>query len=76
MTALGEKLGTDPWIGQSVCCGLCQEPFFSGTMTLSIVVDDFMKGCNVRGMPTGSIHGVYMDWRGKRTCHVDRVFPL
>jgi hypothetical protein len=23
----GEKPGTDPWIGQPACCGLCQEPF-------------------------------------------------
>jgi hypothetical protein len=31
----GEKLGTDPRIGQSACCGLCQEPFFSGAVTLT-----------------------------------------
>jgi hypothetical protein len=24
---------------------LCQEPFFSEAVVLSIVVDDFMKGC-------------------------------
>jgi hypothetical protein len=29
LAGLGEKLGTDPWIGQPVCCGLCREPFFS-----------------------------------------------
>jgi hypothetical protein len=28
----GEKLGTDPCIGQPTCCGLCQEPFFSGAV--------------------------------------------
>jgi hypothetical protein len=27
MVGLGEKLGTDPWISQPTCCGLCQEPF-------------------------------------------------
>jgi hypothetical protein len=26
MTAMGGKLGVDPWIGQSVCCGLGWEP--------------------------------------------------
>jgi hypothetical protein len=40
-----EKLGTDPLIGQPACCGLCQEPFFSGAMALSIIVDNFVKGC-------------------------------
>jgi hypothetical protein len=28
----GEKLGTDPRIGQPACCGLCREPFFSGAV--------------------------------------------
>jgi hypothetical protein len=41
----GEKLGTDPWIGQSSCCGLCREPFFLRAVTLSIAVDDGAKGC-------------------------------
>jgi hypothetical protein len=30
----GEKLGTDPRIGQPACCRLCQEPCFSGAMAL------------------------------------------
>jgi hypothetical protein len=41
----GEKLGTDLRIGQSSCYRLCQEPFFSGAVVLSIAVDDFTKGC-------------------------------
>jgi hypothetical protein len=40
----GEKLGTDPQIGQPACCGLCREPFFSGVVTLLNFVDDYMKG--------------------------------
>jgi hypothetical protein len=40
-----EKLGTDPWIGRPSCCGLCQEPFFSGAVDLFKSVDDCMKGC-------------------------------
>jgi hypothetical protein len=28
LSGSGEKLGTDPRIGQSACCGLCREPFF------------------------------------------------
>jgi hypothetical protein len=34
-----------------------------------------MKGCHIRGLPIGSVCRAYMDWRGKRTCHVGRVFP-
>jgi hypothetical protein len=41
----GEKLDTDPRIGQPACCGLCQKPFFSGTVPLLNDVDDFAKGC-------------------------------
>jgi hypothetical protein len=47
LDVLGEKLGTDPWIGQPVCCGLCREPFFSGAVTLLNSVDDYVKDCYV-----------------------------
>jgi hypothetical protein len=33
-----------------------------------------VKGCHVRGPPVGSVCRTYVDWRGKRTCHVNRVF--
>jgi hypothetical protein len=45
MAILGEKLGMDPWIDQPACCGLCQEPFFSGAVVLLDSVDDYAKGC-------------------------------
>jgi hypothetical protein len=48
MVASGTELGTDLWIGQPSCYGLCREPFFSGVVALSIIVDDFMKGCYMR----------------------------
>jgi hypothetical protein len=70
----GEKLDTDSRIGQLACCGLCQEFFFLGAMTLLNSVGDCVKGCHVCGLFARSIHGVYVDWRGKRTCRVDRVF--
>jgi hypothetical protein len=44
MAGSGEKLGTDMWISQSSCYGLCREPFFSGVVALFITVDDFTKG--------------------------------
>jgi hypothetical protein len=27
----GEKLGTDPRVGQPACCGLCREPFLGSS---------------------------------------------
>jgi hypothetical protein len=45
MVVLGEKLGTDPQIGQPTCCELCREPFFSVVVALLNSVDDYMKGC-------------------------------
>jgi hypothetical protein len=45
LVVVGEKLGTDPRIGWPSCCGLCQEPFFSGAVDLFKSVDDCMKGC-------------------------------
>jgi hypothetical protein len=70
MAGSREKLGMDPLIDQPSCCELCQEPFLSGAVTLSIVVDDFMKGCHVRGPPIGSVRTTYVDWRGKCMCCV------
>jgi hypothetical protein len=45
MAGSGDKLGTDPRIGQPSCCGLCWEPFLSEVVALSIIVDDGAKGC-------------------------------
>jgi hypothetical protein len=45
IAVLGEQLGMDPQIGQSVCCELCQELFFSGAVTMLNSVDDCAKGC-------------------------------
>jgi hypothetical protein len=60
----GEKLGTDPRIGQSACCGLCREPFFSGTVALLNYVGDYAKGCHVRGAYAGHT------WTGAGNVHV------
>jgi hypothetical protein len=49
MANLGEKLSMDPWICEPTCYRLCQEPFFSGAVALSIAVDDFVKGRHIRG---------------------------
>jgi hypothetical protein len=45
LAIMGEKLGMDLRIGQPACCGLCQEPLFSGIVDLFKSVDNCMKGC-------------------------------
>jgi hypothetical protein len=72
---LGDKLGTKLRIGQLACCGLCRELFFSGAVGSVQIYQRLMKGCHVRGLPVGSVRRAYVDWRKKRTCHVDQVFP-
>jgi hypothetical protein len=47
---------------------------FSGAVALPIAVEDFVKVCHVRGPLAGSIRRAYVDWRGKHTCRVGRVF--
>jgi hypothetical protein len=59
----------DPRIGQSLCCGLCQEPFFLGTVDLFNSIDDFVKGCYM--WTTGDTYnrGTYAD-RAWKACVV------
>jgi hypothetical protein len=47
----GEKLGTDPWIGQ---------PFFSGAVEFVQICRHPAKGCHVWGPPAGSVHRAYV----------------
>jgi hypothetical protein len=76
MAGLGEKLGTDPWIGQPACCGLYREPFFSGAVGSVQICRCLTKGCHIRGPLTGSVRWAYVDWRGKHTCRVGQVSPV
>jgi hypothetical protein len=75
MAVVGEKLGMDPQIGQPVCGELGSEPFFSGAVDPFNVVNDFVKGYHIRGLPIGNIRVAYVDWRGKHRCHVYQVSP-
>jgi hypothetical protein len=61
MANSGEKLGTDLQIGQPTRWGLCREPFLLEAVALSIAVDDFTKGCHIRGLPTESVHRAYVE---------------
>jgi hypothetical protein len=49
--------------------------FFSGAVRSVQIYRCLTKGCHVQGSPAGSVHWTYVDWRGKRTCHVGWVFP-
>jgi hypothetical protein len=57
----GEKLVTDPWIGQPACCGLCQEPFFSGAVESIQIYRRLTKGCYMWTMGDTYGLGPYAD---------------
>jgi hypothetical protein len=65
----------DPQIGQPACCGLCREPFFSGAVGSVQICRCLVKGCHVQGPLIGSVCRAYVDWCGKRTSLIGRVFP-
>jgi hypothetical protein len=59
----GEKLGTDPWVGQSACYGLCREPFSQKQWDSSKSVSDpqAVAICGPRGIcekPSGDFLGL------------------
>jgi hypothetical protein len=61
LASSGEKLGTNPRIGQPVCCGLCREPFFSGAVGSIQIYRRLAKGCLIWGPPIGSVRWAYVD---------------
>jgi hypothetical protein len=75
VAVIGEKLGTDLWIGQSSCCGLGWEPFFSGAVDLFKSIDDYAKGCYT--LTTWDMYGrgSYAD-RAWDVCGMLARFPL
>jgi hypothetical protein len=76
MAGSGEKLGTNPWIGQPSCCGLCRESFFSGAVDLSIDVDDFMKSCYTWTTWDTYDRESYVDWAWKACDVLVRFSPV
>jgi hypothetical protein len=51
------------------------EALFSGAVVSLQPCRQLIKGCHIRGPPAGSVRWAYVDWRGKRMCHIGRVFP-
>jgi hypothetical protein len=74
MVVLGEKLR---WIllatqsGWEVKSGA---PFLGSSEFVQLCWVS-VKGCHIRGLPTGSIRVAYVDWRKKCTCRVYQVSP-
>jgi hypothetical protein len=75
MAAMGEKLGMNPRIGQPLRCRSGREPCFLRVVALSIVVDDYTKGCYVRITWDTYGWGPYVDWAWD-VCSVLIRFPL
>jgi hypothetical protein len=71
----GEKLGMNPWIDQSLCCELGREPFFSGAVTLSIAVDEFVKSCYTWAVWDIYDRGSFVDWAWKACDVLIGFFP-
>jgi hypothetical protein len=65
MVGSGEKLDTDPRIGQPAYCGLCREPFCLGAVALLNSVDDFTKDCYMWTMWDTYSRGSYTDQEWK-----------
>jgi hypothetical protein len=74
MTVLGEKLR---WVPRTTQRGWEVESgaLFLGSSASIQHSRRLAKACHVRGPPAGSVRRTYVDWRGKRTCHVGRVSP-
>jgi hypothetical protein len=74
MSFLGEKLS---WVPRATQPGWEVESgtLFSGAIVSVQPYRWLVKGCHVQGPPAGSIRRAYVDWRGKRTYHIGRVFP-
>jgi hypothetical protein len=75
MAVRGEKLGGTRGLVSRQTGDVVGDSFFSGAVESVQLCEVSVKSCNLRGLPVGSIHRAYIDWRGKCTCCVDQVFP-
>jgi hypothetical protein len=75
LAGLGEKLGTDPRIGQLACYALCREPFFLRSSGIYPNLSALRKRLPRTGTAAGSVRRAYVDWSGKHTCQVGGFSP-
>jgi hypothetical protein len=72
---LGRETGYGPMDQSAGVLGIVSGALFLGSSDSVQLCRWLVEGCHVQGPPTGSVHRAYVDWYGKHTCHVDRVFP-
>jgi hypothetical protein len=72
---LGRETGYGPMDRSAGVLGIVSGALFLGSSDSVQPCRWLVEGCHVRGPPVGSVRWAYVDWRGKRTCRVGRVFP-
>jgi hypothetical protein len=72
---LGRETGYGPADRSAGVLGIVSGALFLGSSDFVQLCRWLMEGCHVRGPPAGSVCQAYVDWCGKRTCRVGRVFP-
>jgi hypothetical protein len=72
---LGRETGYGPADRSAGVLWIVLEALFLGSSDSIQLCRWLVEGCHVRGLPTGIVRRAYVDWGGKHTCHVDRVFP-
>jgi hypothetical protein len=71
---LGRETGYGPVDRSASVLGIVSEALFLGSSDSVHLCQRLVQGCHVRGPSAGSVRRAYVDWCGKRTCHVGRVF--
>jgi hypothetical protein len=73
MAVLGEKLG-DGHVDHSSKLGIVSGALFLRSSRVHPTFLMAFERLTHTGTAVGSVRGIYVDWREKHTCHVDRVF--
>jgi hypothetical protein len=72
---LGRETGYRPTDRPAGVLRIVSGALFLGSSDSVQLCRRLVKGCHIRGLSAWSLCRAYVDWCGKRTCHVGRVFP-
>jgi hypothetical protein len=72
---LGRETGYGPMDRSAGVMWIVSGALFLESSSPAQLCRRLVKGYQIRKLPVERICRTYVDWRGKRTCHVDRVFP-
>jgi hypothetical protein len=75
MVVLGEKLGGGPVDQSTNVLEIVPGALFLGTSRVRPTLLTANERLPRTWTATKTVRVIYVDWRGKRTCHVYRVFP-